>query len=130
MDKMEKQYMKKIEADTEEGVVVYWEYDVEASCEDTLLRLNVKDDAFKVNEPCLNRVLRALDIALNEYNTELVELLNTKRRLIKMINKDDIMQLDELLSSLKDIKIKIHKVKEDINFCINKINIYTDYINA
>ena len=100
--------------------------DIEIDCKDTLLRLNVEEDTSK---PILNQVLEELDKSLNEYNIKLYELMDKKKDIIKLLNENNIIRLETLLNSLRDIKISIFETQEDINFCINKINFYTSYIN-
>lgn len=99
--------------------------DIELDCKDTLLRLNVEEDN---TIPILNQVLDELDKALDCYNIRLYELMNKKKEIIKLLTENNIIGLEALLNSLKDIKISIYETQEDINFCINKINDYTDYI--
>ena len=114
--------IKILECDFEEDVLL----DIEIDCKDTLLRLNVEEDESK---PILNQVLEELDKALDKYNIRLYEWMDKKKDIIKLRNENNIIGLEALLNSLRDIKMSIHEILEDIDFCISKIDFYTDYIN-
>lgn len=100
--------------------------DIEIDCKNTLLRLNVEEDTSK---PILNQVLDELNKSLDDYNAKLYELIGKKDNFIKLLNENNIVRLETLLDSLRDIKLSINETQEDINFCIEKINFYTSYIN-
>ena len=55
--------------------------------------------------------------------------MDKKKDIIKLLNENNIIGLEALLNSLRDIKMSIHEILEDIDFCISKIDFYTDYIN-
>lgn len=98
---------------------------IELDCLETLLRLNVIEDTSK---PILNQVLEELDMALDNFNIRLYNLLENKKKIIKLLNNNDIISLETLLNSLRDIKLSIEQTQADIDFCIHKIDYYTTYI--
>ena len=99
--------------------------EIEKDCEDTLLRLNAIKDK---DTPIMNKTLDELDTALDRYNVLLYDLIARKANTIKLLNENNIIGLEGLLSSLRDIKLSIVETQKNIDFCIDKINYYNSYI--